>query len=140
MLKQVGDKKYEIILTLSLLFLVGCSEIRTDDPTDSYNYWAGVKPTNDIKVLKGRYWQSAHWTREYILYLKFKATNKWWDEFVKQNQLQIDNKNWNKSSDSPDWFQVADNIEIYKHADDFNNSRYFRDSVTGECYIYEIQL
>ena len=127
------------IILISVL-LTSCSEIRTDDPTDSYKYWAGTKPTDDIKILNGQYWQSAHWTKEYILYLKAKPTDEWWDEFLKQNQLQIDNEDWSKSSDSPDWFQLTDNIEAYKHADDFNDSRYFRDKITGECYIYEIQL
>jgi hypothetical protein len=127
-------------IILISFFLTGCSEIKTDDPTDSYKYWAGTKPPGDIKVLNGQYWQSGHWTREYILYLKIKPTDKWWDEYVKQNQLQIDNEDWSKSSDSPDWFQLTDNIQVYKHADDFNDSRYLRDKVTGECYIYEIQL
>jgi hypothetical protein len=131
------------LLTTTILIsilLTSCSEIRTDDPTDSYKYWTGTKPTEDLKVLNGQYWQSGHWTREYILYLKIKPTDKWWIEFVKQNQLQIDNKDWDRPSDSPDWFQLTDKIEVYKHADDFNDSRYFRDNLTGECYIYEIQL
>lgn len=122
------------------ILLTSCSETRTDDPTESYRYWAGTKPTNDIEVLNGQYWQSAHWTREYILYLQIKTTDKWWDEFVKQNQLQIDDKDWTKPSDSPDWFQPTGNIEVYKHADHFNDSRYVRNTATGECYIYEIQL
>ena len=125
---------------LILVLLTSCSEIRTDDPTDSYKYWARTNPTNDIKVLKGQYWQSGHWTKEYVLYLQIKPTKQWWEEFVKQNQLQIVNENWNKPSGSPDWFQLTDKIEVYKHADDFNDSRYFRDSLTGECFIYEIQL
>lgn len=131
------------LLTTIILFsllLTSCSETRTDDPIDSYKYWAGTEPTGDVKVLNGQYWQSAHWTKEYILYLQIKPTDKWWDEFVKQNQLKVDNEDWVKSSDSPEWFQLTDNVEIYKPADDFNDSRYFRDKVTGECYIYEIQL
>lgn len=120
--------------------LTGCSEIRTNDPTDSYEYWARTRPIDDIKVLNGQYWQSAHWTREYIVYLKIKPSEEWWDAFVKENQLQIDNEVWNNSSDLPKWFQLTDGIEIYKHAGDFSDSRYFRDTLTGECYIYEIQL
>jgi hypothetical protein len=127
-------------IILFLLLLTSCSETRTDDPIESYKYWAGTEPTDDVKVLNGQYWQSGHWTKEYILYLQIRPTDKWWDEFVKQNQLEIDNEDWINSSDSPDWFQLTNNIEIYKHADDFNDSRYFRDKVTGECYIYEIQL
>jgi hypothetical protein len=131
------------LLTTTILFLLlltSCSETRTEDPIDSYKYWAGTEPTDDVKVLNGQYWQSGHWTKEYILYLQIKPTDQWWDEFVKQNKLQTDNEDWIKSSDSPAWFQLTGNIEIYKHADDFNDSRYFRDKVTGECYIYEIQL
>src|SRR5690606_6975561 len=116
-------------IILISVFLTSCSEIRTDDPTDSYIYWAGTQPTDDIKVLNGQYWQSGHWTREYILYLQIKPTDKWWIEFVKQNQLQIDNENWTKPSDSPGWFQLRGNIDVYKHTDGFNDSRYFRDPV-----------
>lgn len=123
-----------------LVFLTGCSEIKTDDPINSYQYWTGTKPKGDVKVLNGQYWQSGHWTREYILYLRIKPTDNWWSEFVKQNQLQIGNEDWIKSSDTPAWFHLPDNVEIYKQTDDFNDSRYFKDKVTGECYIYEIQL
>lgn len=127
-------------IVLFSLLLTSCSETRTDDPIASYKYWAGTEPTGDVEILNGQYWQSAHWTKEYILYLQIKPTDKWWDEFVKQNQLKVDNEDWVKSSDSPEWFQLTDNVEMYKHADDFNDSRYFRDKVTGQCYIYEIQL
>ena len=75
-----------------------------------------------------------------VLYLKLKPTNNWWDKFVKQNQLQIDKGEWIRPSDSPDWFKLTHKVEVYKHADDFNDSRYFMDKVTGECHIYEIQL
>ena len=127
------------IILISILS-TSCSEISTDDPIDSYKYWAGTKPTDDVKVLRGQYWQSSHWTKEYILYLQIKPTQEWWHLFVKQNQLEIDKAEWIISSDSPDWFQLTDNVETYKHADNFNHSRYFRDKATGECFIYEIQL
>lgn len=136
----IGHVKSLTTIILVLFFLTSCSEIRTDDPIDAYKYWAGANPTDDVKVLKGQYWQSGHWTKEYILYLQLKPTDKWWDEFVKQNQLQLDHEEWSKPSDSPDWFELPDNIEMYKSADDFNESRFFRDKATGECYFYEIQL
>lgn len=130
---------FTTIILISVL-LTSCSQIRTDDPIDSYEYWAGTIPTDDVKVLKGQYWQSGHWTKEYILYLKIKPTDRWWDEFVEQNQLQVDNEAWSTPSGSPTWFQLTDKIETYKPADDFSDSRYFRDKVTGECYLYEIQF
>lgn len=138
-----GGKVLVLLLTKIILIsilLTSCSEIRTDEPTNSYKYWAGTNPTDEVKVLNGQYWQSGHWTREYILYLKIKPTERWWDEFVRQNQLQVDNETWIKPSDSPNWFQLTDKFEIYKPTGNFNNSRYFRNKVTGECYLYEIQL
>ena len=127
------------IIILSLVLLTSCSETITTDAKDSYKYWTGAKPTDDLKVIQGKYWQSGHWTREYILFLKIKPTNTWWDEFVNQNQLQTDNSEWIIPSDSPDWFKVTDDMEMFSHRDDFNDSRYFKDRQTGECYIYEIQ-
>jgi len=127
-------------IILSSILLTSCSEERTSDPTYSYKYWTGTNPTDDIEISKGAYWQSGHWTREYILYLKLKPTNKWWVEFVKQNNLLIDNGDFVKYSDSPGWFEPNDKMKIYKRADDLSDSRYFRDNVTGECYIFEIQL
>ena len=120
--------------------LMSCSEIKTDDATDSYKYWAGHMPTEDIKVLNGKYWQSGHWTREYILYLKMKPTQKWWEEFIKHNQLRVDKEKGSRPAGSPEWFPEVDQMGVYKPADDFTDSRYFRDSLTGVCYLYEIQL
>lgn len=49
--------------------LVGCFEKSTTDPVKTYQYWAGEKPGKEVQVLNGRYWESAHWTKEYIMYL-----------------------------------------------------------------------
>ena len=125
---------------LTLILLTSCSETNTADPIDSFKYWARTNPPDDLKVIEGKYWQSGHWTREYILFLKINPTDKWWNEFINQNQLQADNTKWIRPSDSPDWFEITDDMEIFGHGDNFNDSRYFRNKRTGECYIYEIQL
>ncbi len=125
---------------LTSILLTSCSETNTTDPIDSFKYWAGTNPPDDLKVIKGKYWQSGHWTREYILFLKIKPTDKRWDEFIKQNQLQADNTKWIRPSDSPDWFEITDEMEIFCRGNNFNDSKYFRNTKTGECYIYEIQL
>jgi hypothetical protein len=128
-------------LKILIVFLAtSCSEIRTDDPVKSYKHWAGVNPTGDIKLLKGKYWQSSHWTKEYILYLKFKPTDIWWAEFIKQNHLHPTTQKWNEPSDLPKWFRHRDDFEMFSPTDDIYGSRYFRDKTTGECYIYEMQL
>ena len=126
------------ILTLSLL--IGCSEIETTDPIESYKHWTGTVPADNLKVLEGKYWQSPHWSKEYILYLKIKPTDEWWREFANQNKLQSDNSDWIKPTNLPDWFILSDKMERYNAKDDFSDSRYFRDKQSGVCYIYEIQL
>jgi hypothetical protein len=77
-----GKRQMKLLTTtvLFLLFLTSCSETKTDDPIDSYKYWAGTEPADDIQVLNGQYWQSGHRTKEYILYLQIKPSDKWWDE------------------------------------------------------------
>lgn len=128
-------------LLIILLLLAGCGGIDTTDPKEAYEYWTGTKPPSGLNVIQGCYWQSAHWTKEYILYLKLKPTEKWWKEFVEQNQLQIDHKDWTKPSDAPPWFNPTENTVRYSYGDSVDQgSRYFQDTLTGECYIYEIQL
>lgn len=127
---------------LPILFLLAsCMEIRTTDPNESYKYWSGSNPSDNLKILNGQYWQSAHWTKEYILYLKLKPTEIWWNELLKQNQLIIDKGDWTKPNDSPNWFNPPNNSIIYKRKDDFDQgSRYLEDTLNNEFYIYEIQL
>jgi len=132
-------RRQTTLIILIVFLATSCSEIRTDDPVKSYKHWAGVNPTGDIKLLKGKYWQSSHWTKEYILYLKFKPTDIWWTEFIKQNHLQPTAQKWNEPSDIPEWFRHQDDFEMFSPTDDIYGSRYFRDKTTGECYIYEMQ-
>jgi hypothetical protein len=120
--------------------LTGCSEIRTDNPIDAYKYWAGTKPPKDLEIVQASYWQSAHWTKEYILYLKLKPTYEWWNELVKQNNLIKDTEQWTIPTDSPTWFRLPENVTLYRPENDFYNSRFFLDNQTGECYIYDIQM
>ncbi len=127
-------------LLIGLVF-TACQEIKTTDPNEAYKYWTGTNPPIDIHVLKGQYWESAHWTQEYILYLKLKPTQAWWNKYVQANHLIIDTSDWIKPSGKPDWFDLSQNCIRYRRDVDFDQgSRYFYDQTSGECYIYEIQL
>lgn len=139
----MGKNRLNILVAFVLiLFLVtSCSEINSTDPIDSYRHWAGTKPPDDLQLLNGQYWQSAHWTKEYIMYLKFKPTEEWWTEFLKQNHISADKNEWTIPSDAPTWFKPSENSFRFCGNSDFDQgSRYFKDSSTGVCYIYEIQL
>jgi hypothetical protein len=132
---------YRVIVLLFLL--MSCSEIKTNNTTAIYKYWAGTNPSSDIELLQGQYWQSAHWTGEYVMYLKFKSTGRWWDTFLKKQHLVIDNTNWTLPADAPRWFKPSKKAIRFGNfdVDGFDQgARYFRDPLTQVCYIYEIQL
>lgn len=130
-----------LIILLTSTLLTGCYEKNSDNALETFKYWAGTKPPADIELIEGKYWQSAHWTKEYKMYLKFKSTALWWDEFLKQNFIPEDEDEWMKPADAPSWFKPSENSIRYGIKDDLDlGSRYFRDPITGICYIYEIQL
>jgi hypothetical protein len=130
-----------VALLLTIYTLTSCTETKTSDAKDTYKYWAGTNPPADLELLNGQYWGSSHWSKEYKMYLKFKPTNIWWDEFLKQNSISKDNGNWTVPSDAPFWFKPSDNSVRFRGSSDFDQgSRFFRDSISGICYIYEIQL
>ena len=130
-----------LIQLLVIFALTGCSEKKSNDALETFKYWAGEKPPNDLKLIEGQYWQSTHWSKEYIMYLKFKPTKIWWDEFLKENYIQEHNDEWPVPTDAPSWFKPSGNPIRYGIRDDLDQgSRYFRDTTTGISYIYEIQL
>jgi hypothetical protein len=131
-----------LILILATIFIItSCKEINTSDPKETYKYWSGSNPPTDLKILKGQYWQSSHWTKEYIIYMKFESTEYWWDKFIEQNQLQIDNNQCTNPVKAPNWFIPTEKFVKYRRGSDFDQgSRYFRDTLTSSCFIYEIQL
>lgn len=130
-----------ILVLLTTFLLTSCSETKTSKAAETFKYWSGTNAPVDLELLEGQYWQSPHWTKEYIMYLKFKPTKKWWDEFLKQNHITEDKEEWAFPNDAPNWFKPSDNSIRYSIKDDLDQgSRYFRDTLTGICYIYEIQF
>lgn len=134
-------KNYLLFVVISCLF-ISCSERKTTNPDEVYELWIGEKPTGNINPINGNYWQSAHFTNEYILFLEIEANSKFWEVFIKQHNLIIDTfDNDFLISDKPDWFNPPKNAIKYKINDSFDQgSRYFQDTVNNKIYIYEIQL
>lgn len=132
-----------ILLNLIAIFaLTSCSEKTSTNPNEVYQLWSGSKPSKEVKVINGKYWESAHWTREYILFLELEAKPQFWTEFKEQNNLIIDTtKNDYSISDKPEWFKPSKNSIKHKINDEFDQgSRYYQDSTNNKIYIYEIQL
>lgn len=138
---MTATKRYTLIALAFIIFtLTSCSETQTSDAKKTFKYWAGTNPPSDIEILNGQYWQSGHWTKEYIMYLKLKPSKTWWNEFINQNSLTVDTTKWTKPDDAPSWFEPTENSKQYGQLGFSQGSRYFQDTSTGVCYIYEIQL
>ena len=130
-----------LLFFLLAMVSVSCQQKETDDPLQAYKYWAGSNPPEEIQILNGRYWESAHWTKEYIMYLKISPTPEWWDAFVAMNQLTIDHAGYILPEDAPAWFDVRRDFVVYSRKGVFDQgSRYFLDPISGICYLYEVQL
>lgn len=133
-------KTYITIGILSIL-LVGCFSVKTDNPEKAWKYWAGGDVPDHIELIKGEYYQSPHFSLEYELFLKFKTDKKWFGQFVAYNKLELDTtgKDWTLWTKLPEWFKPDGDHQKYSfdQTNDFERSRYFFNSKTGETYIYE---
>ncbi len=128
------------VLLSTALTLTSCSEIKTNDAKATFRYWAGTDSPADIELLHGQYWQSGHWTKEYIMYLELKSSKTWWEEFIQHNSLAPDTTKWSRPNDAPKWFTPSENSIQFGQTGFSQGSRYFYDTTTGVCCIYEIQL
>lgn len=132
-------KKTVIFIFIS--FLISCSPIETKNAEKAYEYWSGNKPSKEIKLIKGEYYQSPHFSLEYELFLKFKTDKKWFNDFIEHNKLELDTfkNDWFNYTKLPNWFKADENYLIYTKdkTDTSERSRYFINRKNGICYIYE---
>jgi len=127
----------KILILFLVIVLSGCLSVNTSDPEKAFAHWAGYKPPKSFEFFNGEFYQSPHFFLEYEVYLKFRTTKEWWNEFIELNNLQIDNDSWSKRTDAPEWFKPYKAYIKYSNNDDFDNSRYFIHKESGICYIYE---
>lgn len=133
-----------------LILLTSCDEINTNDPEQVYYHWSDGGVPTGVELLKGRYWQSGHWTKEYVMFLQLKPTRDWWQNFKEINRFEghrIDKVGVSRSEifeveapdwiEKPDWFTPDKGSEVYGQ---FGGSKYFWDTNKEMLFIYEIQL
>ncbi len=121
--------------------LISCSEKNSENPEEVYYLWSGTKPTNEIKLINGKYWQSSHFTREYKMYLELIASKNWLSEFIKQNDLKLlTSTSIDLPPDAPGWFKAKPGFKVFVPSQFSQGSIYFLDDKTGCMLIYEIQL
>lgn len=138
-----------ILYFLILTFLFNCSEKTSENEHEIYNLWLSQKEPKNITVLNGKYWESAHWSKEYEIYIQLKSDEKWWNEFKKINNLnqyqssftdEIEERFYKiplkKIITQPEWFKPKKTSEIYIT----HSGEYFWDEAAGIIFIHEIQL
>ncbi len=132
-----------ILFFCSLTLLVSCWSHSSSNPENAFRYWTKSNSLpKEIKILRGEYYQSPHFTLEYEVFLKFKPTKEWWYTFKRQNKLvevkASDNDDWMSFTSDLGWFNPDHNFTIYAPTDyEWNRSRYFIDYDKGICYVYE---
>ncbi len=102
---------------------------------ETYRYWAGRDPDEDTRVLNGQYWSSAHWTKEYTMYLEFRSP--WVKNFAAQNGLKRAEQWMEVPSGGPDWFKPSKKFEVWTGE---QGSLYYIDPKAGHIFIYEMQM
>ncbi|CAA6824281.1 MAG: Unknown protein [uncultured Aureispira sp.] len=135
--------KHLLILLCSLLFLTISKQAYAQDDIhygaeETFQYWAGAAPWEGIEVLNGQYWSSAHWSKEYILYMEVNVPVKMALDFIKDNRLKITADEVKFPEDAPDWFQPLSSFKEYEAGS--QGSKYFINTATGHMFIYEVQL
>jgi len=135
-------KKYTtlaLLLTLSIS-LSSCMDKKTEDPAKAYKLWAGEKAPKEVQVIHGKYWQSAHWTKEYIVYLELQTSAVWTKEFIRQNSLMPSMEPTDVPPGFPAWFLPDKHFKRYVPSDLSKESSYFIDTVSWKMFLYEMQL
>lgn len=142
--QKMNIKFYSLYLVaiILLFFQTGCTEKRTDDPIKAFLYWSGEPPTKEIKLLHGKYWQSANFSKEYEMWLEFEAPSTWIHAYIQQNKLIkcADCDSVRLPAESPTWFNPGKKCEQLLRAEDNFGSMYFYDTSKSKMFIYETQL
>lgn len=130
---------YSFLLVI-LIGFSGCTHIHTDNPEKAFKYWTHIPlPNNEVEVLRGKYWQSGHFTLEYEAYFQIVKSKEWRDELIRLNSLSVDTAEWYCPKDVPNWFFPPKSFIQYQSP---NNSQFkFWIQQPGDTvYIYDLQL
>jgi hypothetical protein len=129
-----------LFIAVFTILLSSCSPKTSENPKEVYRLWAGEKPSKSIQVLKGKYWQSGHFTKEYIMFMELRAPKNWIQEFIVQNKLKLTTEHIVLPTDAPAWFKPTSSYKVWEPSDFSQGSAYYVDSANSKVLIYEIQL
>ena len=101
---------------------------------ETYRYWAGQDPDDDMEVINGEYWSSAHWSKEYTLYLELRFPRAR-DFVMGRNFKRVEA--WHALRDAPEWFDPSAQYELWEGQ---SGSHYYLHPTKGHLYIFERQF
>lgn len=137
---MVHSFKYFLLL-LPVLLLSGCLSKETSSAEKTYRYWAGEDAPRELRLLKGKYWESPHFTKEYIMFLEIQAPKSWVNSFIALNKLAPSkDSGFVQPSEAPSWFKPTKRQIAFEPTGFSQGSTYFIDTLSGHMLIYEIQL
>jgi len=130
-----------VITVILILALSGCREKNTSDPETAFKYWSGNTAPSELHLRKAKYWESSHWTKEYVIYLELEPDVELWNDYIKSNSLSINDRKWVKQKGTPTWFNPPSNSTSWSSMNALGQgTRFFKDENSGVCWIYDIQL
>jgi len=133
--------RYILIFSIFLFCfsIVSCIEQSTNDASKSYELWAGEKPGHGVWAIHGKYWQSAHFTKEYITYLELSVVPRWKADYIAQNKLTISADSTFSISDGPNWFKPKKPYRIWKQN---GNTQLLcvEELASSHIFLFEAQL
>lgn len=139
-------KKLPILLISFILLFVSNRSIGQNKEgmhygaKETFKYWAGEEPWEGIDVKNGQYWSSAHFTKEYIMYMEVIVPKEMALNFINDdyNKLELIEGQVNLPDDAPKWFKPPKDFKIYKRG--HQGSLYFIDTDSGYMFMYEVKL
>lgn len=109
-------------------------------PHTCFNRWAGYDAPADIKVLHGRYWESAHWTREYIVHLDMEWPKEYVANYISDNHLTPIDSMPPLGADTPEWFAPSPSMRSWSTGAGGNFTVFLEDTLTRRVLLFERQL
>lgn len=117
-----------------------------DDP-QNWNRAFRQDPPADVSIVHSYYWESDHFTHEYIYFFEVKASQEWQDVFLKEQKVEpvAPTNAWSfrhshNYDDTPEWF-APDPVENY---DVWDKPKYhgsiWINKTNGHIHFYGVQL
>lgn len=142
-----------LVVAFVCFLMIGCFGGKwEDDPGNWARAFAFAKP-DDVKVIHSYYWETGHWSAEYVFYFHIGANDDFKDKLIEDLDLalldeegsKLENKNY--IGETPEWFVPNDlsSYDIYIDNDydssrlDYNvdSFRLYVDKESGDLFLYD---